>query len=252
MTNQSTNINDSFFTGHYKELWRKLIPQGLSEAECTFIEDVASLQKNDSVLDLMCGYGRHSLELARRGYTVTAIDNLTDYVDEINNTAISEKLPVKAVVAGALQAPIEHTYKAAICMGNSFAFFDRNDACALLQKIASHLSPGGIFLINTWMIAEIAIKHFQEREWYYVEDYKYLLDYQFHFQPSRIESEHTLIAPDGSVEVIQGVDYIFTLQELAAMCSEAGLQLEHVYSTPRKRSFKMGDNKAYIVIEKTS
>lgn len=251
MTSQQNNINDRFFEGHYKEVWRKLIPAGLSEAECTFLEEVARLKKGDAILDLMCGYGRHALELGRRGYHITAIDNLQAYTDEINTVAAAENLPVKAVANGALEVSLEQTYKAAICMGNSFAFFNREEATALLQKIASHLTVGGIFVLNTWMLAEIAIKHFQEREWHYVEDYKYLLDYQFHFLPNRIESEHTLIAPDGTVEVIRGVDYIFTLQELEAMLHSAGLQLKAVYSTPRKKPFRMGDNKAYIVIEKS-
>ena len=172
MTTEKTNINDRFFEGHYQEVWRKLIPPGLSEAECSFIEDVAGLQKEDTVLDLMCGYGRHALELARRGYHVTAIDNLQTYIDEIQTTATTENLPVAAIASGALQAPLEQTYKAILCMGNSFAFFDRTDALALLNKVSSHLASGGTFIINTWMIAEIAIKHFQEREWYYVDDYK--------------------------------------------------------------------------------
>jgi SAM-dependent methyltransferase len=251
LASQQTNINDRFFEGHYKEVWRKLIPPGLSEAECLFIEDVANLKKDDNVLDLMCGYGRHALELGRRGYQVTAIDNLQAYIEEINTIATTESLPVSATVSGALEASLDQTFKAAICMGNSFAFFNQEDATALLQKIASHLAPGGIFILNTWMIAEIAIKHFQEREWYYVDDYKYLLDYRFHLLPNRIESEHTLIAPDGTVEVIQGVDYIFTLQELDTMLHTAGLQLKNIYSTPRKKPFRMGDNKAYIVIEKS-
>jgi cyclopropane fatty-acyl-phospholipid synthase-like methyltransferase len=252
LTTETTNINDTFFGGHYKEVWRKLIPPGLSEVECSFIEDVAGLQKEDKVLDLMCGYGRHALELARRGCHVTAIDNLSQYINEINATAAAENLPVQAAVAGALQAPFEGSYKAIICMGNSFAFFNRKEALSLLHKITSHLSSDGIFIINTWMIAEIAMKHFQEREWLYVDDYKYLLDYTFQFQPNRIESEHTLITPDGKVEVIQGVDYIFTLQEMEAMFSEAGLRLKNVYSTPRKKPFKMGDNRAYLVIEKAT
>lgn len=251
MTSPEKNINDSFFSGRYKEVWRKLIPPGLSEAECTFVEGVAGLEKEDSVLDLMCGYGRHALELGRRGYQVTAIDNLQAYTDEINAIAQAENLPVKAVTSGALEATFEQTYKAALCMGNSFAFFNREDATTLLQKTASHLSAGGIFVLNTWMIAEIAIKHFQEREWYYVDDYKYLLDYQFHFSPSRIESEHTLVASDGTVEVIRGVDYVFTLQELESMLHSSGLHLKNIFSTPRKKPFRMGDNKAYLVIEKS-
>lgn len=250
MQQNSTISNDSFFDGIYKEVWRKLIPPGLSEAECSFIEDVAALQEGDKVLDLMCGYGRHALELARRGYSVTALDNLKDYIDEINNTAAAEQLVIDAWASGALEAELSQQYKAIICMGNSFAFFGKDDVRLLLRKIARHLAQEGILLINTWMIAEIAIRHFREHEWYRVEGYKYLLEYKYCLQPSRIESEHTLITPEGKVEVIRGVDYLFTLDELDTLFREAGLRLRDVYSTPKKRTFRMGDNRAYLVVEK--
>lgn len=250
MSTQSSNINDAFFNRTYQEVWRKLIPPGLSEAECDFIADVAGLQKGDAVLDLLCGYGRHALELGRRGYSVTAVDNSVEYIAEIKAAAGTEALPVEAFAESVLIVPLHRQYKAVICMGNSFAFFERNDAVALLKKISDHLRPGGVLLINSWMVAEIAIKHFREKEWYELDGYKYLLDYKFHFQPSRIESEHTLVTTDGRVEVISGVDYIFTLAEMEAMFAEAGLATKALYATPRKRPFKMGDNKIYIVAGK--
>jgi SAM-dependent methyltransferase len=248
----SSNINDNFFGGIYKEVWRKLIPLGLSEAECSFVEDEANLRTGDRVLDLMCGYGRHTLELGRRGYQVTAVDNATEYIEEIKSTAATEALPVEPIVAGALNVELSATYKAILCMGNSFAFFSKPDAVSLLQKVSAHLESGGIFLINTWMIAEIAIRHFREHEWHNVDVYKYLLAYHYFLHPSRIESEHTVIKPDGTTETLKGIDYIFTIDQLEDMFQLAGLRLREIYSTPKKKKFKMGDNKAYLVVEKAN
>src|SRR5829696_8391782 len=104
---QSANINDTFFEGIYKDVWRKLILPGLSEAECDFIENIAQLQKGDAVLDLMCGYGRHALELGRHGYQITAIDNAADYIAEIIERSKEENLPVDAFVAGALDVELQ-------------------------------------------------------------------------------------------------------------------------------------------------
>ena len=244
------NINNSFFEGVYKDVWKRLIPNGLTEAEVDFIMEAGGLKPGDQVLDIMCGYGRHALEMGRRGLGVTAVDNLDDYVREIKDKAQREKLPVEPVLSGALEVQLSGSYDAGICMGNSFAFFDKEDATLLLKKVASHLRTGGIFIINSWMIAEIAIKHFRERDWYYVGEYKYLLDYKFLFHPNRIESEQTIISKDGSVEVIKGVDYIFTLDELEGMFRQAGLVTKHIYSTPRKKPFSLGDGRIYIVAEK--
>ncbi len=244
------NINNKFFEGSYKHAWKKIIPHGLTEAEVDFIQEIAQLKDEDHVLDIMCGYGRHALEMGRRRLNVTAIDNLSDYVDEINSAAQVQKLSVKAVQADALTAKLEEQYEAAICMGNSFAFFNREDAIAILKNIAAHLKPCGVFIINSWMIAEIAIKYFKEKDWHYAGDYKCVLDYKYCFHPSRIESEQTIISPEGDVEIIKGVDYIFTLDELEFMFKEAGLKTKDLFSTPRKRKFSLGDGKIYIVVEK--
>lgn len=246
----SSNINDSFFAGSYKEAWRRIIPNALTEAEIDFIQDVSSLKMDGTVLDLMCGYGRHALKLAERGMSVTAVDNLPEYIDEIKEKSQQLSLPVEAICASAINVKLEKEYDLAICMGNSFAFFNKQDAIKILKNISHHLKPNGILIINSWMIAEIAIRHFKERDWHYAGDYKCMLEYKYCFHPSRIESEQTIISPDGTVEIIQGVDYIFTLDELELMFNEAGLKTKALYGTPRKKKFTLGDGHIYIVAEK--
>lgn len=243
----SSNINNTFFEGSYKEVWRKLIPPGLTEAEVDFIIDTASLRPGDRVLDIMCGYGRHALELGRRGVEVTAADNLEAYVSEINTVAEEAALPVKGVLADVMALEVEGVYDAVICMGNSFSFFNEADALALLQKLSAHLKKGGMLVINSWMIGEIAIRHFKEKDWYNVGPYKCVIDSRYLFNPSRIESEQWIIHPDGEIETTRGIDYILTIPELDVLLNKADLSLEQVFSTPRKKAFQLGDARAYIV-----
>jgi SAM-dependent methyltransferase len=250
MSSASSNINNTFFEGLYKHAWKGTIPPGLTEAEVDFVQDIAALKREDKVLDIMCGYGRHALELGRREIQVTAIDNLNAYIEEIRVKASEQNLPVKAIQADVLHAKLSDTYDAAICMGNSFAFFDREDAVAILKNISRHLKKGGVFIINSWVIAEVALKHFKEKDWHYAGEYKCMLEYKYRFLPSRIESEQTIVAPDGTVEVVRGIDYIFTLDQMEEMFSEAGLKTKEVYSTPRKKRFAVGDGRVYLVAEK--
>lgn len=250
MTSSSANINNSFFKGSYKHAWKGVIPPGLTEAEVDFIYEVAALKNGSKVLDIMCGYGRHALELARRGTQVTSIDNLQDYIDEIKTKTLEENLSVHAFQADVLNVNLDEVYDSVICMGNSFAFFNREDAVTILKNICNHLKQDGVLIINSWMVAEVAIKYFKEKDWHYAGEYKCMLEYKYCFHPSRIESEQTIIAPDDSVEIVKGVDYIFTLDELEAMFNEAGLMTKDVYSTPRKKKFTLGDGRVYIVASK--
>ena len=147
-----SNINNSFFQGSYKEVWKRLNHPALAEAEADFIEDVCGLKRGANVLDIMCGYGRHSILLAKRGHTLTAVDNSKDYIEEIKAVAQHELLDIKTICADVAEIGFNDTYDAVICMGNSFAFFDKNTASGILKNLSAHLQTGGKFIINTWMI----------------------------------------------------------------------------------------------------
>ncbi len=246
----TTNINSDFFKGIYKEVWRREIPNGLTEAETDFIEEIAHLNEPAHVLDIMCGYGRHALELSRRGHKVTAIDNSKEYIAQIEMIAQEEKLPVIAIHDDVSQSDFLGQYGAVLCMGNSFAFFNLETANSILKRINACLNAGGIFIINTWTIAEIAIKNFQERTWYYIDDYKFFAENKYLFHPTRIESTYTILASSGEMETLKGIDYIFSFSELEFMLNKAGFKMTDVYSTPRKRRYSFGDSRAYIVAVK--
>jgi hypothetical protein len=135
-------------------------------------------------------------------------------------------------------------------MGNYFSTFDYATAISVLKNIASCLRQDGVFIINSWMIGEIAIKHFQEKTWLYVDEYKYLLDNKYLFHPTRIETDHIVINDQGETQTLKGVDYIFSFSELESMLNNAGFIMTDVYSTPRKRKYSFGDSRAYIVAVK--
>jgi SAM-dependent methyltransferase len=244
------NVNNSYFDGYYKDIWRNIVPAELTVKETDFIISHFKLQPENKVLDMMCGYGRHAIALAKQGMHVTAVDNLDEYIKEIQEIAGNEQLPVTAVKADAAHYEANGIFDMALCMGNSLCFFDRNDSLRLLKMIAAHLKPGGHFFINTWMLAEIVFNGFREKAWTNVGDLKFITESKYFFQPSRVETDHLVLAPDGSTETKKGVDYIYSVAETEQLLNEAGFVMKEVYSVPGKRKFTLGDARAYIIAEK--
>ena len=245
-----SNINDTFFDGHYKEIWKTIIPDELTVKEVDFMLPYFNLQAGSKVLDLMCGYGRHAIALAQKKIAVTAVDNLADYTKEISDAVAMEQLPLKVVTADVLSYTIDDTFDLAICMGNSLNFFNAADTTKLFTNITNHLKQGGYLLINSWSLAEIAFKDFKQKSWSSIGDLKFLNDSKVLFQPTRIETESTILSPDGQSEVKTGIDYIFSINEMESMLKEAGLTLKEVYSIPGRKKFTLGEPRAYIVAEK--
>lgn len=244
------NINDNFFDGYYKDIWRTLIPEELAVKEVDFMIPFFNLGSGSKVLDLMCGYGRHALGLARKGVAVTAVDNLSVYINEVKVIAEKEQLPIKAVAQNVIDYKNDEVYDLVICMGNSLNFFNADDTSKILTNIATYLKSGGQLLINSWSVAEIAFKSFKEKTWGNVGELKFLTDSKILFHPTRMETESIIIAPDGTTEKKLGIDYIFSINELEAMMKMAGLELQEVYSIPGKKKFTVGEPRAYIIAKK--
>ena len=75
----------------YQKNWALDI-QNMSWVEDTgrqvdFLIKQLQLKGTEKILDLACGFGRHSLEFARRGYDVTGIDITPAYIDYANEQA---------------------------------------------------------------------------------------------------------------------------------------------------------------------
>ena len=245
--NMAENINNSYFNGYYKEIWRSVIPEQFTEKEINFLLDYFKLEPGNSVLDVMCGYGRHAIGLARKGIAVTAVDNLEDYIVEIKKGAQEENLPLTTVCESVLQFKTKEKFDLAICMGNSLNFFDLKESETLLSMISSQLKPGGSLLINTWSLAEIVARNFQEKSQSFIGDFAFLTDCKFLFHPSRIEIDSIITAPDGTTERKKAVDYIFSLNEMENMLIRSGLILKENFSVPGKKKFSLGDSRAYLV-----
>jgi cyclopropane fatty-acyl-phospholipid synthase-like methyltransferase len=111
------NINDSYFDGYYKNIWRTLIPVELTTKETDFMLQYFNLQPGNKVLDLMCGYGRHAIALAKKGVEVTAIDNLGDYINEIKDAAAKDNLPITAIQDDIIHFQTTDVFDLALCMG---------------------------------------------------------------------------------------------------------------------------------------
>lgn len=243
------NVNDIYFDGHYKHIWRSMIPDELTVKEVDFMLSYFQLQPGSRVVDLMCGYGRHTLSLAAKGMEVTAVDNLPYYINEIRTKA--KDLSVTAIEKGVLDFTSNEEFDLAICMGNSLNFFNAADTSRLFKNVFSYLKKGGYLLVNSVALAEITYKTYRkEKIWSEHDGIKHLADYEIQFGPTRLEIKSIMISPDGSTEEKKAVDYIFSINEMEKMLNDAGLVLEEIFSIPGKKKFTVGEPRAYIVAQK--
>ena len=100
------------------------------------------------VLDLGCGLGNLSLEAARRGCEVTAVDASPAAVERITAAAAGERLRVSAVRADLGSYAAAGEYDTVIAIG-LVMFFACPEAERLLAEIRRGVAPGGRAIVNT-------------------------------------------------------------------------------------------------------
>ena len=97
------NWYESFFHGVTLDLWRRAIPPEQTAAEAEFLMKQLQCAEGARVLDVPCGNGRLSFELAKRGLRVTGVDISDEFIAE----ARSQSEP-PALADGPDAAPAGH------------------------------------------------------------------------------------------------------------------------------------------------
>jgi SAM-dependent methyltransferase len=118
-----------------------------------------------SVLDLCCGQGRHSLELARRGFAVTAVDRTAAYLEEGGRRADTQNLKIEFVKKVIRLFCRPNAFDTALNLYTSFGYFDdpQEDRNVLLNVHRS-LKPGGTLVMDL-IGKEVLARIFRERDW---------------------------------------------------------------------------------------
>jgi tellurite methyltransferase len=99
------------------------------------------------VLELGCGLGNLSIEAARAGHEVTAIDACPDAVKDLDRRAQAEGLPIRTFEADLAEWRATETYDTVVAIG-LLMFFPCDDARAVLREIRRAVAPGGIAAVN--------------------------------------------------------------------------------------------------------
>src|SRR5659263_742190 len=119
-----------------------------THGEVDFIEEELGFNRSATILDLGCGTGRHAIELAKRGYTVTAVDLSASQLDLAREKAVAANVTVQFVEADARHLNYSGQFDAVIivCEG-AFPLMETDEMnFELLKNAFRALRQGGVFI----------------------------------------------------------------------------------------------------------
>jgi 2-polyprenyl-3-methyl-5-hydroxy-6-metoxy-1,4-benzoquinol methylase len=141
---------ETLFENYSKSYEKEVFTQGTLQ-EVGFIEQEITHNKSKLILDVGCGTGRHSIELARRGYNVTGFDLSEDQLARARENATKVNVSIEFFKQDARSFNFNGKYDVAImlCEG-SFSLMETDEMnFAILQNIFKSLKPGGKLIFTT-------------------------------------------------------------------------------------------------------
>lgn len=198
----------------------------ITKEEVDLFSNILNLSQDDHILDLCCGHGRHSLELARRGFrNVEGLDRSHYLIQKAKNQAKKEGLNVRFREGDARKLPYSpDTFDVVLILGNSFGYFETvEEDLKVLKEVFRVLKPWGKILIDV-ANGEYLKNNFQPRSWEWIDKKHFVCR-----ERSLSVDEKRLISREVIVNAEKGViadqfyaERLYTHEELEHLLKVAG------------------------------
>ncbi|HCK24048.1 MAG TPA: class I SAM-dependent methyltransferase [Bacteroides graminisolvens] len=141
---------ETLFENYGEKYDRECFAQG-TIGECDFIEKELNFNKSLKIIDVGCGTGRHSIELAKRGYQVTGIDLSISLLKKAEEKANKAGVKVDFFRHDARNLPFEKQFDVAImlCEGG-FPLMETDEMnYEILKNVSKSLKDRSKFIFTT-------------------------------------------------------------------------------------------------------
>jgi SAM-dependent methyltransferase len=227
----------SFFSGLWLDVQRARMADRTS-SEADFIESCLRLEPGNAVLDVPCGEGRLSLELASRGYELTGVDVTLPLLEDARAKSSARGLSLTLEHMDMRDLPWKGAFDGAFCFWGSFGYFDDDGNRAFLQRIHDALRPGARFVFDA-LVAEGLLPIFRKRDWWLSGDVLVAEERTYDFEASRIEGEWKLIRGDQQDERRSSMR-VYSYRELIEILKSVGFSTFEAFSSLDKEPFTLG------------
>ena len=189
---------------------------------------LSGMRKGNKVLDLCCGIGRHSLELARKRFKVVGVDLTEQYLNKARQQARAEGLNVQFVRDDMRRFCQLDYFDTVINMYTAFGYFENPaDDRRVLSNIYYSLRKGGTLIMET-MSKEILARIYQPRLWSEENGVICLQEHKVSQNWSWIENKWILLKGRKRYEIRFG-HRLYSAAELTALLKDCGFGSIRIY-----------------------
>jgi SAM-dependent methyltransferase len=175
-----------------------------------------------------CGPGRHSIELAKRGYHVVGIDPSAAMISAAWSKAVEAGIFLDFQQVAGENFVSDTTFDAAICLFTTLGQIEnQKDNRQLIAQVAKCLKPGGFLVVEVpqrdWVAANL-----KPEDKFGADDHYTEIVRQLNTVGDTVTEVFTLISPDENQQYVLRYR-LFSLAELRTLLKCAGFEIVGIF-----------------------
>jgi 2-polyprenyl-3-methyl-5-hydroxy-6-metoxy-1,4-benzoquinol methylase len=240
----------SFFDKDFLNQYREFLNQERTQKEVIFIEKVLKLKPKMKILDLACGWGRHSIEFARRGYKVVGQDINPLFLKEAKKAAEKAKVKIHWMKLDMRKIPFKKEFDVVLNLFTSFGYFkSEEDHQKIIFEIAKALKPKGFFFLDVINRENLIHKPKFREQRKFNDDSLLIMERKFDLITSYLREKRIYIK-NRKRRITHISLRLFTLTELISMCQKAGLRFRKSYGDYKGEPIDFNTDRCILITQK--
>jgi SAM-dependent methyltransferase len=237
---------EEIFDEDYLRTLPFLTPQA-TQLEAQFVMESLGVAPGTQVLDVGCGYGRHAMELAARGYHVVGLDSSLPLLLRGADEAQRRGLTINFVHGDMRDMTFDAQFDGAYCLFSTFGYFDDETNKKAAANICRALKPGARCVFEV-LNRDYVISDLPMRVWWEGDGCVVLEEVDFNYFSSRIQSNRSVVFDDGR-QLEQEISIrSFGLHELGKLLHSVGFRVVEVSGSMSTKGRFFGAHSRDIVV----
>jgi SAM-dependent methyltransferase len=241
-----------FFGPNYLVEYEETLPVERTLQEVEFLEKVLDLKPDMRILDMPCGHGRHSVELAKRGYHVTGVDLNTFFLEKAREAAKKEGVTLKLQQGDMRTTSFDGEFDVVLNLFTALGYFDDDaDDQIVFNNLAHSCKSGGLFFLD-FINRDRTMRNFRRQEWRELSDGSLLLIERQHDMILGKNSDRRLLIPKGGEpKDMTGITCrMYSTVELIKMGTAAGFRFRQAWGDFDGSELSMDSKRVLLAFEK--